>query len=331
MKHVRMFFGSAAGLLAAFAFPLLASAHEVYVLTSPEVAEGLTTPAFSPWSVIAANPTQFLFWAGVGAILVFCIFFISTSRFLERLCAPTLIRLKPYAPMVARITIGLSFLAAAYYQALFGPEIPLSVLFGSAAPLVTIILLLVGVLLCINRFGKIAALVALCFFAAAAWRFGWYMLTYTNYFGELLIVAWLGIENRYSPLVLRFAFGTSMLYASLYAKFLHNDLALQVASLPLAGHSGSLAAALGFEPHFLVLGAGIVELVIGTFFLLGIEIRFTALFLEFWLTLSLLYFGEVVWPHIVLIGIPIALFLHGYDHYSLEGYFFKKRGREPVL
>ncbi len=126
-------------------------------------------------------------------------------------------------------------------------------------------------------------------------------------------------------------FGTALLYASLYAKFLHNDLALQV-GLSSSGRPCVLGRALSWIRAALPRArAGIVEIVIALFFILGIEIRFTALFLEFWLTLSLLYFGEVVWPHIVLIGIPIAFFLYGYDKYSLEGFFFKKPGREPVF
>src|SRR3989338_2370258 len=114
--------------------------------------------------------------------------------------------------------------------------------------------------------------------------------------------------DRLKPLafpILRICFGVSLIYASLYAKVLHNNLALQVASLPLAGHEYSLAQYLGFEPQFLVLGAAIVEILIGLFFVLGIEIRFTSLFLLFWLSLSLLYFSDTVSPHIILIGIPI--------------------------
>jgi uncharacterized membrane protein YphA (DoxX/SURF4 family) len=131
--------------------------------------------------------------------------------------------------------------------------------------------------------------------------------------------------------ILRVTFGIALIYASAYAKILHNNLALQVASLPLAGHPYSLAHYFGFEPQFLVLGAAIIELVIGLFFVLGIEIRFTSLFLLFWLSLSLWYFGETVWPHIILIGIPLAFILHGYDKYSVEGRLFKKRLREPVF
>ncbi len=343
------FFGIGA-VMSALTAPTAAYAHEVYVLSPAEIAQGIATPAFSSFGEILTHMDQFIFWTCIAVFMVFCIFFISISRFLEKHLDPFFMRSKKYAPMVARVTIGLSFLAAAYYQALFGPEIPLAGLFGPYAPLVTALLIVAGILVLIDRYTRVAALGILALFGIAIARYGWYMLTYTNYVGEILILILFGVEHPalrkgipnawkklktalapYRFFILRVAFGTSLLYASLYAKFIHNDLALQVASLPLAGHLHSLAYTLGFEPHFLVLGAGIVEIVIALFFLLGIEIRFTALFLEFWLTLSLLYFGEVVWPHLILIGIPIAFLLYGYDRYSLEGLVFKKDGREPVL
>jgi uncharacterized membrane protein YphA (DoxX/SURF4 family) len=125
--------------------------------------------------------------------------------------------------------------------------------------------------------------------------------------------------------ILRVCFGISLIYASAYAKVIHNNLGLFTV---MKYH---LDVLLGFEPHFLVLGAAIVEILIGTFIILGIEIRFTSLFFEFWLMLSLWFFGEVVWPHIILIGIPIALIMYGYDDNSVEGFFFRKKKFEPVL
>jgi hypothetical protein len=44
-----------------------------------------------------------------------------------------------------------------------------------------------------------------------------------------------------------------------------------------------------------------------------------------------MYFQELIWPHGILFGLAIALFLHGYDRYSLEGFFLKKGKREPVF
>lgn len=333
--------------LAALVAPLGASAHEVYVLPTSTTQQALAMPAFSEWQVIFQNLDQFVLWGFIAALVIFVVFFVSVSRALERALDPFLAKLPPYAPLVGRITIGLSFLAAAYYQALFGPELPLAATFGGYAGFVTAILIAVGAMFIFGFYVRIAALAAAALFAVEIATHGAYMLTYANYMGELVLTLILGahvfafhskqddsawllrIKQKLAPysfLILRVAFGISLLYASLYAKIIHNNLALSVAATyPAVVHF------FGFEPHFLVLGAGIIEILIATFFILGIEIRFTALFLLFWLSLSLWYFGEVVWPHLILIGLPISFFFYGYDSYTLEGRFFKKDGREPVL
>jgi hypothetical protein len=49
------------------------------------------------------------------------------------------------------------------------------------------------------------------------------------------------------------------------------------------------------------------------------------------LTLSILFFGEAVWPHIILFGVNVALFAHGYDQYKLGKLLQGERIGEPVL
>lgn len=337
---------------AIFFAPLLASAHEVYVLTPGEVASDTAAAPFNMIATAADNLGQFGFWAFIATLVIFIVFFVSISRRLEQGLAKPMARLHRYAAPIARITVGLSFLAAAYYQATYGPELPLSQNFGTLTPFITAVLAVVGLLIVFGIFVRTATLATLALFAVAVWKHGLYMLTYTNYLGEILVLLILGAHHGvsrlssrgrasfhrfaekfapYSFALLRVCFGISLLYASLYAKILHNNLALQVVSLPLAGHAHSIAYYFGFDPHFMVLGAAIVEIVIALFFIFGLEIRFTSLFLLFWLSLSLGYFGEVVWPHVILIGIPIAFICSGYDRYSLEGWLFKKGGREPVL
>ena len=342
-------------LLAAFAAPALASAHEVYVLSPSAVRQALAMPSFSEWHTILTHLGQFVFWGFIAALIIFVVFFVSISRTLERRLDPFLAKLPPYAPVISRVTIGLSFLAAANFNALFGPELPLAATFGAGAPVVTALLVIIGALITVGLYTRLAAAAGVALFAVEAFSHGAYMFTYANDLGELIVLLILGahglgmrtkrddarrarsfrrLRDTLAPLafpVLRVCFGISLLYASVYAKIIHNDLALQVASLPLAGHATSIATLFGFEPHFLVLGAAIVEIVIATFFIIGFEIRFTSVFLLFWLSLSLWYFGEVVWPHLILIGIPIAFIFYGYDRYSFEGRFFKTRGREPVL
>ncbi|HVY72990.1 MAG TPA: hypothetical protein VG984_03005 [Candidatus Paceibacterota bacterium] len=286
------------------------------------------TPPFSGIQVALNNHGQFMFWGAVALVVVVLVFCISLWRRLEAPLRPFFARLKPYAPAISRVSVGLSLVAAAYYDAMFGPELPLSI-FGTVAPFIRVALALIGVALTFNLWSRAAAAVMLALFIVQIWLHGSYMLTYVNYLGEILVLVFFVHERLrpYAFVLLRVAFGTALIYASFYAKILHNDLALQVASLPLAGHAHSLAYYFGFEPHFLVLGAAIIELIIGAFFILGIEIRFTCIFMLFWLSLSLFYFGEVVWPHVVLIGIPVAFLCHGYDSFSLQSYFMKRRGR----
>lgn len=337
--------------LSTLALPFIASAHEVYVLPPDVVARALAEPSYSQWDVLTANLGLFTLWAFIAILVVALMFLISISRRLEQAVDPWLARLPPYAPVITRITVGVSLLAAAAARALFGPELPLGGTFGSYASLVAVALVVIGLMITFGFYARIAALAALALFAAEAVTHGSYMLTYANYFGELILLlilgahglafhhaehdrrnapAWLiALKVRVAPiavLILRVSFGVSLLYASLYAKVIHDNLALAVTV-----RYPDIVAFFGFEPHFLVLGAAIIEIVIAIFFILGIEILFTSIFVLFWLSLSLWYFGETVWPHIILIGIPIAFICYGYDRYSLEGYFFKKNGREPVL
>jgi len=349
------------GALGAFLFPAIASAHEVYVLTQNEIQHDIKTPGFSWWSVIQADMHHFMFWTFLAILTVLIVFGISILRPVERALMPTLDRWKRYAPLVARVTVGIAFLAGAWYQAAYGPELPLVATWGAYTPLVAAFLAILGVLLVAGVFVRTAAIGAILLYAVNVYLHGSYMLTYTNYLAEIIVLLLMGAESGrqargahamtalqerlarfahkarpYAFLILRVGFGFALFYASFYAKFLHDNLALDVAQgtgiLPtVLTHAYTVAQALGFEPHFLVVGAGIVEFVIALFFMLGIEIRFTALFLEVWLALSLWYFGEVVWPHLILIGIPIAFIMYGYDKYSIEGWLFKKGKMEPVL
>lgn len=336
--------------------PLFVFAHEVYVLSSEQIRTGLHTDTFSPLIVIAHNLHQFIFWAIVSIVAATVVFYISILRVFEKALDPILAKAKFYAPTVARITVGISFIAMAHYGAIFGPELPLTNVFGQYDSTVTALLFGLGILITVGWYTRFTVLVALFLFGFVIFKYGWYTLTYIDYYGALVALFIIGTHrfgfDRFrrshaflrktfshpeeklvalSFFILRVSFGASLLYASLYAKFFHNGLALQVANIPLAGHAHTLAYYFGMDPQFLVLGAGIIEVVAALFFIFGIEIRFTALFLEFWLALSLWYFGESVWPHLILIGIPIAFILYGYDRYSLEGFFFKKGKREPVL
>ena len=333
----------------AWLIPAFASAHEVYVLDHATVLRDVAAVSPNPLLAFFSNTYQFFLWGFISFVTVSTLFFASIFRVFESALDPFFWRLKKYAAPVARVTLGLALICCAYNSALFGPELPFSDFVGHAyVPLVYSALYIAGVLIALGWLTRIAALAMLPIFALALHHYGFYMLNYTNYLGEMLFVFVLGggflsldgagahhipeatrrfirwIEP-YSFLILRILFGVAIAYAAIYAKFIHSQLALDTIS------QYHLTDFFHFEPLFTVLGALIIETLIGLFFIVGVEIRWTALFFLFWLVLSLLYFGEAVWPHLILIGLNITFFLHGYDRYSLEGRFFKRHGIEPVL
>lgn len=315
----------------------------MYVLTPAEVARDVAADSPNPLTAAVAEKTRFAVWAFVGVVVVSIIFFFSISRRLERTLDPWLLRLKRFAPLIARLTLGTSLLASGYFGSLFGPELPLRVVLGGLTIDVRWLITLVGFLILIGFWSRLAAGIMAAVFLVFAGFYDFYMLNYLTYVGVAAIILAVGshafsLDHFFTPvkradeflthhqyLILRIFFGISLIYASLYAKFWHSQLALDTVT------KYHLTDYFPFAPLFLVLGASIIELLIGVFIIVGIELRFTALFFMVFLTLSVLYFGEAVWPHLILYGTALVVFTHGYDRYTLEGYYFKRGSAEPVF
>lgn len=334
-------------LLTVICAPLSTSAHEVYVLDKPTIASAMAAQSPNPFSAYFGNEFSFYFW-GLVTFIVFSTALAATLfRVLEAQLTPIFNALKKFALPVARVATGLCFLAFAYSGNIYGSELFLSEGFGAYAPLIQLLIAMMGLLVTIGLWSKLAGLGMTLLYMCAYAAYGPYILTYTDFLGAALLVAILGggkysvdgalgigspallsftkYLSPYAFAILRICFGWGVLYASVYAKFIHSQLALDVVTIY------DLTRFFPFEPLFVVLGALIIEFLCGALVVFGVALRWTLLFLAGWLTLSLLYFQEMIWPHGILFGLAIALFLHGYDRYSLEGYVLKKRGIEPVL
>ena len=335
--------------LVTLTLPLVASAHEVYVLDQTTVLRDVAAQSPNPFTAYTGNEADFFFWGTVSLATTLAVLFASLYRRIESRFDSVVRRLKRLAHPMARVTCGVCLIASGYYGALFGPELPLGQLFGFSGSLLQLVFIAGGALILIGLYTRHVAAILLVLYLFAAKEGGWYLLTYASYLGMFLFLLILGsgiwsVERTYGlktlphmvsrfmhrfdhfafPLM-RMLFGIGVVYASVYAKFLHSQLALDVVT------QYHLTNYFPFDPLFIVLGALIIEFLAGLFLIIGFEIRWTCLFLLFWLTLSLFYFGEAVWPHLVLFGLGLAIFFHGYDRYSLEGIFFKKRKLEPVL
>jgi hypothetical protein len=324
--------------------PTWVSAHEVYVLEREVVKEAMARSSQNPFIAYTGNETLFFFWGFVALLTVLTIFFMSLFHIFERRMEPLLHALKRYAHLILRVTLGLAVLEFGLNGALYGPELPLRDVFGPFALVVRLLLFAVGASILLGWHTRLMALGTLLVYLLSLLLAGPYVLTYLSY-GALCITLILmggglysldrrdGREEapaellRYKPLsflIVRVGFGFSVLAAAVFAKFWHSNLALMVVE------EYQLTTFFPFDPLFVVLGALIIESLIGLFIMLGVEIRWTAIFFLFWLILSLFYFGEALWPHLALFGLNVALIAHGYDRYSLEGKFFKRRVHEPM-
>jgi uncharacterized membrane protein YphA (DoxX/SURF4 family) len=323
------------------------AAHEVYVLDSTtlhssfgvhgiNVFDALNDPGAFRWFVIGASI------AVLGFIFLSYVLHTKLSAKLDKHFAT----LRQYAHLIIRVGLGVSFAWGAYHNSIFGPEIPLHTIPGGM--LWKPVLFMAGLMLIFGAFTRIAAFIALIAFATVASTRGIYMMNYLNYFGEIVVLLlergvlfsvdeyvqwkselfhhklphWITTLERwgekYSFPIIRITFGIALIWAALTVKIFYPAVSLEVL------HAYSLDAKVAFTALFVVLVAGIIEIVLGLVLVTGILYRPTLVILVFFVGYSVWFFGEDVWPHAILVALSIGLFLHGKDRLSLEDWFFKK-------
>lgn len=328
--------------------PSFAWAHEMYVLPPSVIAAGLAADSPDTFSAYYGNEYQFYFWAFISFVVVSTIFCATIFRVFERQSAPFFHAIKKYALPLVRLGVGSCLILFSYNDALFGPEYPFHMIFGYGygSTFAVIATFVLGVMILAGFFTRYAALMLMALWAYAGVVVGITILDYSDFLGAFVLLYALGggmwsLDHlfgirgpkhksvaRLQPYafpIMRAALGFGAMFAAVYAKYIHSQLALEVVT------RYELTNYFPFDPLFVVLGALIIEFIAGAMLFFGIAIRWTGVFFIFWLTLSQLYFAEAVWPHLILFTLGLALFCHGYDKYSLEGMFFKSRKSEPVL
>ena len=312
--------------------PGLASAHEAYVLTAKQFKAGLATTTPNPFAPLVdpAHLQVFLFTAGAVFISYILIFLWSASKpaeILDRIVR----KAKIFGPLIIRLAISSSFIYAALSNAILGPELSLTAL--PLGAVVRFLLFLCGLMILFGIFTELAALIALGLFIYASTAFGIYMLTYANYFGEIVVLLFFGSRHysfdrlffgtklwiqklrKYDWLeipIVRILYGVALIYAGYTIKFVHQILTIEVYNeYHLVNFFHATAA-------YIAAGAGLAEILIGLFIILGFNMRWTVIISLFFITLSILYFRELLWPHLMLYGISLSLLINSGDRWTLD-------------
>lgn len=317
-----------------FIFPQVASAHEAYVLTRQEFNQGLQITAQNPFGPLV-DPAHFglflLISICVGLSFLLVILWATTpaAGWLDKLVK----KANLVGPLIIRLAISASFFYAAEANAVLGPELTLAHLPGGQ--IVRFLLYLVAVMVFFGFFVELAGFLGLCIFLYITRFYGLYMLTYLNYLGELLVLFFFGSRfvsfdryffgkkrwfqrleslRKYETPIVRILYGLALIYAGWSIKFVHQNLSIEVYN------QYHLKDFFHASASFIAAGAGLSEILIGLFIVLGFAMRWTILISLFFITISLLYFHELIWPHLMLYGISFSLLINSADFLTIDHY-----------
>ena len=240
-------------------------------------------------------------------------------------------------PYIIRLAISASFFYAALSNCVFGPELSLNVF--SIGWLIRFLLFIIALMIFFGVYVEIAALIGIIIFITLCFHFGLYMVTYANYLGELIVLFMFGSRvlsfdklffgnklfisafEKYQDLeipLVRILYGIALLYAGYTIKFQHQSLSI------LVYNEYHLQNFFHASAKFIAAGAGLSEILIGFFIIIGFSQRLTILISLVFITLSVLYFKELIWPHLMLYGISFSLLINSADKFTLENYLIPK-------
>jgi len=326
--------GSFLAFVSYLIFPVSTFAHEAYVLSPREFHQGLQVFSANPFAPLidSSHLSAFIIITGV-VVITYTSSVIFSATSLARKLDLWIKKARPIGPLLVRMAISAAFLSAAFDNSVFGPELVLpTTMIGH---LVLFLLVLSSVMIFFGILVELAGLISLGIFAYMCSLYGSYLPTYTNYLAEIVILflfgsrifsvdklffkdkLWLEFFEKLRWIeipIIRICYGGSLVFAALTIKFWHQDLAVSVYN------QYHLVNFFHADASFIAAGAGLSELLIGLFIALGFAMRLTILISLVFITLSLLYFHELVWPHLMLYGISFGLFINSADKLTIDHY-----------
>ena len=341
MRSLKFFFFALLGFFGVAGF---AYAHEAYVLPYTTFWAGMKQPFSLHAFTALKNPGNI----HVTLVIVCSVIVLLTINFLFRMTPlgkrveKSFEKYSHLGPHFVRYSIAVAFIFSAFSNDFLGPELH-GTLF-QFPHLVQITLFAISIMIAVGFLTEFAALAGILIFIWALFIYGPYMFTYLNYFGELVVLLLFGMRvfsfdkylfgplrrfiffEKYETLIVRVLYGIALVYAAITVKILHPELTVLVVN---TWHLNQFHWLFPSDPLLITFGAGVVETLIGLFIIFGFEMRLTVIISLFYITLSLLYFRELVWPHLVLYGISFNLLVQP-ETFTLDHLFFEKYKNEKV-
>lgn len=335
-KRAKHFFVFCTGLIALAGIYSVAiqsvSAHVAYVVPEEKIPSVLGADWGMLTSVLSYPAYSLLMVFSAVAILLLAGILPRISLF-KTVTGHVISRLKTYhefIPWIIRIALGIAFLGAGTTGVLISPSLPdmwqfatlqiaLGFLFLLGFMLVpvtcaAIVLYLVALHTDIYLIGNIETLALLIgFLVFHSYRpglddiFGFTLFSHIHFSRQLL-----------AP-ILRLGIGIAMIFLALYEKILNPYMSMEVVSMY------NLTAVVPVDAALWVLGAGIVELIVGVFLLIGFYTRTTAFVAFLVLSTTFFFFKESVTAHITLFALLSILLIEGGGRWSIDSLIRKVR------
>lgn len=317
----------------ACALPIIASAHENYVLPKAEIAAGMADWSINVWSSLQTPGNlliAFKFGAGFIALLV-AYFFFQRSTWGDAFDS-WMRKGESFGDSVLRIVLGASLIFSAYLHSFLGPELPLSSIPGGN--FWSIIMYILGILLVTGLFSRVAGLGAMVIMLLATLVYKDYMLTYFNYFGEFLTLVIFGsyvfsldklfalkkavvsrTTRNWEALIIRVTYGISIWYPAISIKLLHPIIIVWIVQ---QYHLNQITWMFPQDPVLIALGTGLTQIAVGLALMAGFETRLMAAITFVLYVMSILFFKEVVWPHYILLALSLYLAINDGGDWTLD-------------
>ncbi len=339
MKNSKFFGILFAAAAAGTALLPKANAHEAYVLNDTMFWSSLKTS--DPVNIFSALQSSSALRLAI--IVTVCVIAVFTANYFFRRSKAgqkfhgTLEKASKLGPVFIRAAVSISFLFSAFSMSFLGPELSLNNMF--VPHLLQILLIAAAVMIGLGFLTEIAAIISLAIFTIGISVYGLYMVTYLNYFAEFIVLLLFGTREfsidrfifgplkrfeffrKYETTIVRIGYGIALIFAAVTIKLLHPSLTIDVIkNYDLTQFHWLFPS----DPKLIVLGAFLAETAIGLFIALGFETRLTVLISLFYLTLSLIYFKELVWPHLILYGISLNLLVQK-ERFAIDSWLLKTR------
>ena len=335
MKNKTLSFLFRLGLpFAALLLPVVAQAHENYVLTKAEITADLAAKGPNVFSALqSAGNLRVAITVGICSAVGVILYFLFQYSALGQKFEAAINKLEGFGHVILRIALAASLLASANFNSFLGPEIPLtSIPFGIA---LKYFLYVLGIMLLLGLWSEIVGTISLCILLLATWVYKDYMLTYANYFGEFVALMLFGSRvfsvdglvyktktwaKKYHNLelaVIRITYGVSIMYPAITYKLLHAAVIIDIVKRYNLTQFHWLFP---HDPLLISLGTGLAQVAVGLCLIFGFETRLNTLVTFVLLVMSVTYFKEAVWPHYILLALCLYLIINNGGDWSLDYY-----------